>query len=212
MESSCKQPCTRVDELSQTFPNLTEDDLCQCQARIQDSTTGGGQGPIFDDGGGQGPQISKFPKIIRVPPPLCANRDLRFREAMGPPAPPCIRPWSMLSHSVRDRNVRDKSPIVVQGWSLLTESVILFLSSLLHWLRSGSGEFSTAPSESARRDWAFRAESNCWRSEAINISTACRRCSDFDLKAGHKTHCQPTGYKPGPYTGGQGGHGPPPEI
>ena len=51
------------------------------QARIQDSTTGWGQGPIFDDGGS----------------PLCANRDLRFREgAMAPLAPPVYGPASII--------------------------------------------------------------------------------------------------------------------
>ena len=56
------------------------------QARIQDSTTGGGQGP----------QTSKFPQNHKSSP-LCANRDLRFREgAMAPLAPPCIRAcWSV---------------------------------------------------------------------------------------------------------------------
>ena len=47
---------------------------------------GGGQGPVFDDGGGQGPQISNFPQNHKGPP-LCANRDLRFRGGHGPPAP-----------------------------------------------------------------------------------------------------------------------------
>ena len=37
-----------------------------CQARIQDSTTGG-QGPVFDDGGAKAPKSQNFPKIIRVP-------------------------------------------------------------------------------------------------------------------------------------------------
>ena len=50
---------------------------------------GGGQGPVFDDGGGQGPQISKFPQNHKGPP-LCENRDLRFRGGHGPPAPPPV--------------------------------------------------------------------------------------------------------------------------
>ena len=32
------------------------------QARIQDSTTGGGQGPIFDDGGAKAPNLKIPPK------------------------------------------------------------------------------------------------------------------------------------------------------
>ena len=32
------------------------------QARIQDSTTGGGQGPIFGDGGAKAPKFQNSPK------------------------------------------------------------------------------------------------------------------------------------------------------
>ena len=38
-------------------------------------------------GGGQGPQILKFPQNHNGPP-LCANRDLRFREGAMAPLPP----------------------------------------------------------------------------------------------------------------------------
>ena len=52
--------------------------LCSCQARIQDSTTGGGNAQFSTTGGGGGPQISNFPQNHKGPP-LCENRDLRFR-------------------------------------------------------------------------------------------------------------------------------------
>ena len=61
------------------------------QARIQNSTTGGGQGPIFDDGRGKAPKSQNSPKIIRVPP-FVQIRTSDFGRGPWPPCPPpCIR-------------------------------------------------------------------------------------------------------------------------
>ena len=77
------------------------------QARIQDSMGGGGgmpsfrrrgytgfdggggQCPVFDDGGGAKALISKFPQNHKGPP-LCENRDLRFRGGGHGPLPPPV--------------------------------------------------------------------------------------------------------------------------
>ena len=40
----------------------------------------GGQGPVFDDGGGQGPKSQNFLKIIRVPPYVTSLKANGFRE------------------------------------------------------------------------------------------------------------------------------------
>ena len=52
----------------------------------------GGPRPSFRRRGGQGPQISKFPQNHKGPP-LCENRDLRFRGGHGPPAKGVARIW-----------------------------------------------------------------------------------------------------------------------
>ena len=59
-------------------------------ARIQDSAMGGGgQCPIFDDGVGQGPQISKFPQNHKGPP----NVKIGTSDLGGmAPLPPVYRP------------------------------------------------------------------------------------------------------------------------
>ena len=60
---------------------------------------GGGKAQFSTTGGGQGPQISKFPQNHKGPP-LCDNRDLRFRGGgHGPPGPPCIRACQSVLHS-----------------------------------------------------------------------------------------------------------------
>ena len=48
---------------------------------------GGGGKAQFSTTGGQGPQISKFPQNHKGPP-LCENRDLRFRGGGMAPCPP----------------------------------------------------------------------------------------------------------------------------
>ena len=80
--------------LPQTYRYITEKMGFNVSARpvYRIQRREGGQGPIFDDGGGQGPQISKFLQNHKGPP-LCANRDLRFREGAMAPCPPCIRAW-----------------------------------------------------------------------------------------------------------------------
>ena len=56
------------------------------QARIQDSTTGGGQGP----------QISKFPQNHKGPPLMCKSGPQISGGGHGPPCPPVYGPAAHL--------------------------------------------------------------------------------------------------------------------
>ena len=94
---------------------------------------GGGQGPVFDDGGG--PQISKFPQNHKGPP-FCENRDLRFRGGMAPLAPlytgllpammkkltnSCLRQGSGFREIGRGERVKKRVKIVVSRQECRTD-------------------------------------------------------------------------------------------